>query len=29
LFDEWRGFIGPFLAVPPHVEHFELALESR
>ena len=29
LFAEWRGFIGPFLAVPPHVEHFELVLESR
>jgi len=28
LFAEWRSFIGPFLAVPPHVEHFELALES-
>ena len=28
LFAEWRGFIGPFLAVPPHVEHFEIALES-
>ena len=23
-----RSFIGPFLAVPPHVEHFELAAES-
>jgi len=28
LFAEWRGFIGPFLAAPPHVEHFELASES-
>jgi len=28
LFAEWRGFIGPFLAVPPHVEHLELAFES-
>jgi heme-degrading monooxygenase HmoA len=28
LFAEWRSFIGPFLAQPPHVEHFELALES-
>ena len=28
LFAEWRGFIGPFLAVPPHVEHFEVVLES-
>ena len=29
LFAEWRGFIGPYLAVPPHVEHFALVLESR
>jgi len=28
LFAEWRSFIGPFLAQPPQVEHFELALES-
>ena len=28
LFAEWRSHIGPFLASPPHVEHFELALES-
>ncbi|MDQ6640573.1 MAG: antibiotic biosynthesis monooxygenase [Pseudomonadota bacterium] len=28
LFAEWRSFIGPFLALPPQVEHFELALES-
>lgn len=28
LFAEWRGFIGPFLAQPPHVEHFELVFES-
>jgi heme-degrading monooxygenase HmoA len=28
LFAEWRSHIGPFLAAPPHVEHFELALES-
>ena len=28
LFAEWRSFIGPFLAVPPHVEHFEIALDS-
>jgi heme-degrading monooxygenase HmoA len=26
LFAEWRSHIGPFLAAPPHVEHFELAL---
>ncbi len=28
LFAEWRSFIGPFLAQPPNVEHFELAFES-
>jgi len=28
LFAEWRSFIGPFLAQPPQVEHFELTLES-
>jgi heme-degrading monooxygenase HmoA len=28
LFAEWRSYIGPFLALPPQVEHFELALES-
>lgn len=28
LFAEWRSFIGPFLAQPPFVEHFELAVES-
>jgi heme-degrading monooxygenase HmoA len=28
LFAEWRSHIGPFLAAPPHVEHFELALAS-
>ena len=28
LFAEWRSHIGPFLAAPPHVEHFDLALES-
>jgi heme-degrading monooxygenase HmoA len=28
LFVEWRSFIGPFLAQPPEVQHFELALES-
>ena len=28
LFAEWRSIIGPFLAQPPQVEHFELALES-
>lgn len=29
LFPEWRSHIGPFLAVPPRVEHFDLALGSR
>ena len=28
LFAEWRSHIGPFLASPPNVEHFDLALES-
>ena len=28
LFAEWRTFIGPFFAAPPHVEHFELFDES-
>ena len=28
LFAEWRSYIGPFLAQPPSVEHFELAVES-
>jgi heme-degrading monooxygenase HmoA len=28
LFPEWRAYIGPYLAVPPNVEHFNLALES-
>jgi heme-degrading monooxygenase HmoA len=27
-FAEWRSYIGPFLAQPPQVEHFDLALES-
>ena len=26
LFAEWRSHIGPYLTVPPHVEHFDLAL---
>ena len=29
LFAEWRGHIGPYLAVAPHVEHFDLVVESR
>lgn len=28
LFAQWRGFIGPFFAQPPHVEHFELVMKS-
>jgi heme-degrading monooxygenase HmoA len=28
LFAEWRAFVGPFFAVPPHVEHFTLAVKS-
>jgi hypothetical protein len=28
LFVEWRAIVGPFFAVPPVVEHFELALKS-
>jgi heme-degrading monooxygenase HmoA len=28
LFVEWRSHIGPYLAVPPQVEHFDLALET-
>jgi heme-degrading monooxygenase HmoA len=28
LFAEWRSHIGPYLAQPPHVEHFDLALAS-
>lgn len=27
-FLEWRGFVGPFFAVPPHVEHFTLVTKS-
>jgi len=26
LFTEWRAIVGPFFAVPPVVEHFELAV---
>lgn len=25
LFPQWRAIVGPFFAVPPVVEHFELA----
>ena len=28
LFAQWRAIIGPFLAEPPHVEHFELVAKS-
>jgi len=28
LFVEWRSHIGPFFAMPPVVEHFELLTES-
>jgi len=27
-FAEWRAIIGPFLAIPPIVEHFELVTQS-
>jgi heme-degrading monooxygenase HmoA len=27
-FTEWRAIVGPFFAVPPHVEHFELVAQS-
>ncbi len=29
LFTEWRAIVGPFFAVPPHVEHFELTYASN
>ncbi|CAN5915538.1 antibiotic biosynthesis monooxygenase [soil metagenome] len=28
LFAQWRAIVGPFFAVPPTVEHFELLVES-
>jgi heme-degrading monooxygenase HmoA len=28
LFSDWRGLVGKFFAVPPHVEHFE-EVQSR
>ena len=28
LFAAWRALVGPFFAVPPTVEHFELRAES-
>jgi heme-degrading monooxygenase HmoA len=27
-FAEWRAIVGPFFAVPPHVEHFDLLAAS-
>lgn len=27
-FDQWRAIVGPFFAVAPHVEHFELLTKS-
>lgn len=27
-FGEWRAIIGPYLATPPNVEHFELVAKS-
>ncbi|MEJ6023489.1 antibiotic biosynthesis monooxygenase family protein [Ramlibacter sp. PS4R-6] len=29
LFAEWRGFIGPYFAGPPLVEHFTLVTKSE
>lgn len=28
LFPQWRAIVGPFFAVPPMVEHFNLLAES-
>ena len=28
LFAQWRAIVGPFFAVPPLVEHFELVTKS-
>jgi len=28
LFPQWRAIVGPFFAVPPVVEHFELVTKS-
>ena len=28
LFPQWRAIVGPFFAVPPVVEHFDLLVES-
>lgn len=29
LFVQWRAIVGPFFAVAPTVEHFELSLQSN
>lgn len=29
LFTQWRAIVGPFFAVPPNVEHFELVARSE
>ena len=28
LFAQWRAIVGPFFAVPPNVEHFDLVAKS-
>ena len=28
-FADWRAIVGPFFAVPPTVEHFNLLIESK
>ena len=28
LFPQWRAIVGPFFAMPPQVEHFELLAKS-
>ena len=28
LFPQWRAIVGPYFAVPPSVEHFELVAKS-
>jgi hypothetical protein len=27
-FGEWRAIVGPYFAVPPHIEHFTLVAKS-
>ncbi len=29
LFAQWRAIVGPYFAVPPHVEHFEALPDSH